>query len=72
MMSSKREVDPPEMETQFTQAVIANEDGSKGECSFNNPLYDECESVTWPGVPIKLNSIQFNLIQFVSIQLNSI
>ena len=46
MMSSKREVDPPEMETQFTQAVIANEDGSKGECSFNNPLYDECESVT--------------------------
>ncbi|XP_071794679.1 uncharacterized protein [Asterias amurensis] len=45
MMSSDREADPPELETQFTQAVVTNNDGSKIECAFDNPLYDDWESV---------------------------
>ncbi|XP_071793054.1 uncharacterized protein [Asterias amurensis] len=44
-MVSEREVDPPEMETQFTQAVITNNDGSKSGCEVDNPLCDDCESV---------------------------
>ena len=42
MMSSEREADPSEMEAKFTQAVIANNDGSKSECAVDNPLNDDC------------------------------
>ncbi|XP_071785598.1 uncharacterized protein [Asterias amurensis] len=44
-MVSEWEVDPPEMETQFTQAVITSNDGSKSGCVVDNPLCDDCESV---------------------------